>query len=179
MWDVWRMYCNESATPCSAGTRKADYSQLLLCTAVASRDKDSVCCMWTSDTVIEQGRKWVVHLGRDTEFEWRQGGTRSDRITTDMCEKLILRLLVKRCLFITDFFVCRFNKYCKCWPKGLICYSMFDCVQLVESAHFPTGWFLCIPTLGLVKTWATHVPAIWHICWFHTKKAGGISRISS
>jgi len=114
-----REQCNESATACSAGTLKAAYSQLLLCTAVASRDKDSaggpatreseggteghwprretvcvvqrarecgvasecVCCVWTSDTVIERSRKGIVHLGRDTEFEWRQGRTRrSDRI---------------------------------------------------------------------------------------------------
>jgi len=46
---------------------------------------DSVCCVWTSDTVIERRLKGVVHLGRDTEFEWRQGrARRSDRIRTDL-----------------------------------------------------------------------------------------------
>jgi hypothetical protein len=36
-------YCNKPATPYSTGTRKAADPHLLLCTAVALRDKDSVC----------------------------------------------------------------------------------------------------------------------------------------
>jgi len=32
-------------------------------------------------------------------------------------------------------------------------------VQLVESALFPSCWLLCIPTPGLVKTRATHMPS--------------------
>jgi len=35
--------------------------------------------------MIERRRRGVVHLGRDTEFEWRQGRTRrSDRIRADL-----------------------------------------------------------------------------------------------
>ena len=39
---------------------------------------ESVCCVWTSDTVIERRLKGVVHLGRDTEFEWRQSRTKKE-----------------------------------------------------------------------------------------------------
>jgi hypothetical protein len=35
-----------------------------------------------------------------------------------------------------------------------------NCAQLVESALFPNGRLLCIPTLGLVNTRATHVSSI-------------------
>ena len=37
---------------------------------------------------------------------------------------------------------------------------MFNCVQLVESVLFPSGWHLCIAALGLVKTRAMHMPSI-------------------
>ena len=47
----------------------------------------SVCCVCVcaSDIVIEGRRKVVVHLRRGTEFEWRQGRTKSsDGIRTDL-----------------------------------------------------------------------------------------------
>jgi hypothetical protein len=37
---------------------------------------DRVCWVWASDIVTEQRRNKVVHLGRGTESEWRQGQTR-------------------------------------------------------------------------------------------------------
>jgi hypothetical protein len=46
---------------------------------------DRVRCVWASDIVTEQRRNKVVHLGRGTEFERRQGRTqRSDWIRTDL-----------------------------------------------------------------------------------------------
>jgi len=62
-------------------------SECVCCAAsdcVCCAASDSACCVWTSDRVIERRQKVVVHLGRDTEFEQRQGRTRSDRIRTGL-----------------------------------------------------------------------------------------------
>jgi hypothetical protein len=63
-----------------------------------------VCCVWTRGVI---GRRWkvVVPLGRDTEFERRQGRKRQKEGTEGVRAYWrggILKLLGKHYLFITD-----------------------------------------------------------------------------
>ena len=75
MWVVQR---RERAKAGRRGTGRGEEQCVLCSERQCVVWRASVCCVWTSDTVIEGRRKGIVHLGRDTEFEWRQSRTKKE-----------------------------------------------------------------------------------------------------